>query len=143
MSLVDVTKLYLYAPAEEQLAMLRKLLHGLSRGGVKLDETLWIADRAKILWLWDWESEGKDTKVASGTGVIGKIPKQELEEEILQCMIESGCLELAINLYLKTSTEFLPRGRVEQIVLMKAMEAYDSASNGNRTRGGIKKANDM
>jgi len=32
---------------------------------------------------------------------------------------------------------------LEHVVLAKAMEAYDGASNGNRTRGGMKKASDM
>lgn len=32
---------------------------------------------------------------------------------------------------------------VEETLLAQIMEAYDSASNGNKTRGGIKKANDM
>lgn len=37
----------------------------------------------------------------------------------------------------------LPHERTEEVLLAKALEAYDSASNGNKTRGGIKKANDM
>jgi hypothetical protein len=37
----------------------------------------------------------------------------------------------------------LSAARTEEILLGKALEAYDSASNGNKTRGGIKKANDM
>lgn len=51
--------------------------------------------------------------------------------------------DLAIKLYLASSARALPPGKVEDIVLAKAMEAYDGASNGNKTRGGMKKANDM
>jgi len=52
---------------------------------------------------------------------------------------------MATKLYLsdQLSTKHLPEGDVERVVLAKAMEAYDGASNGNRTRGGMKKANDM
>lgn len=50
---------------------------------------------------------------------------------------------LAIKLYLEAATPSLPGPAVEQIVLGKAMEAYDGASNGNKTRGGMKKATDM
>lgn len=50
--------------------------------------------------------------------------------------------DVAISLYLKEGGH-LPREDVERVVLAKAMEAYDGASNGNKTRGGIKKANDM
>lgn len=37
----------------------------------------------------------------------------------------------------------LPMSKIENIIIGQVMEAYDSASNGNRTRGGMKKANDM
>ena len=51
--------------------------------------------------------------------------------------------ELAINLCLKSSNHVLPPESVERIVFMTAMEAYDGATNGNKNRGGMKKASDM
>lgn len=56
--------------------------------------------------------------------------------------------ELAIKLYVRNremlSTSLaLAIEDVESIVLAKAMEAYDGASNGNKTRGGVRKASDM
>lgn len=52
--------------------------------------------------------------------------------------------ELISSLYISDpSHALLSPSRVEQIILDKAMEAYDSASNGNRTRGGVKRANEM
>lgn len=53
-----------------------------------------------------------------------------------------GC-DLAIKIYLNSSTDLLSREKIEEVVISKAMGAYDSASNGNRTRGSMKKANDM
>nr|POE88342.1 protein transport protein sec39 [Quercus suber] len=54
---------------------------------------------------------------------------------------------MAKRLYLPSSDDSsvpeLPKDVVEGIVLAKALEAYDSASNGNKTRGGVKKANDI
>jgi hypothetical protein len=50
--------------------------------------------------------------------------------------------QLIEQLYINGDTA-LPSARIEEILLSKALEAYDSASNGNKTRGGIKKANDM
>lgn len=50
---------------------------------------------------------------------------------------------MALDLFMKTPQRYLPHDRIEQIVLQVAMEAYDGASNGNRSRGGVKKANDM
>lgn len=52
--------------------------------------------------------------------------------------------DFASSVYITNeSQQLLPFSRVEQVILDKAMEAYDGASNGNRTRGGIKRANDM
>lgn len=51
--------------------------------------------------------------------------------------------DLAVKIYLSSSSKLLAKDTVEEIVLAKAMEAYDGASNGNKTRGGMKKANDM
>jgi hypothetical protein len=50
--------------------------------------------------------------------------------------------QLIEQLYINGDTA-LPSARIEEILLSKALEAYDSASNGNKTRGGVKKANDM
>ncbi|KAK1812419.1 hypothetical protein LTR12_013214 [Friedmanniomyces endolithicus] len=52
---------------------------------------------------------------------------------------------MATKLYLSDQlpTKHPQEGDVQRVVLAKAMEAYDGASNGNRTRGGMKKANDI
>ena len=51
---------------------------------------------------------------------------------------------MALRLYLQDerSEHRLPKEIVERVVLAKAMEAYDGASNGNRTRGSMRKASD-
>lgn len=52
---------------------------------------------------------------------------------------------MATKLYLpdQHAAKLLPPECIERVVLAKAMQAYDGASNGNRNRGGMKKANDM
>ncbi|TKA78209.1 hypothetical protein B0A55_03764, partial [Friedmanniomyces simplex] len=52
---------------------------------------------------------------------------------------------MAVKRYLRDElpAKQLPEESVERVVLAKAMEAYDGASNGNKTRGGLKKANDI
>lgn len=52
--------------------------------------------------------------------------------------------DMITKLYLHdTNARMLPAETTEKIVLAKALEAYDGASNGNRMRGGVKKASDM
>ncbi|EMD00604.1 hypothetical protein BAUCODRAFT_99957 [Baudoinia panamericana UAMH 10762] len=148
MSLVSVAKLQFYGNAEEQLVVLRKILHGLSRSGARKDETQWASDRAKLMWLWNWGIEQNDEgNATSGAGVLGKIQRKLFEEEMLGCFIETSCYQMATRLYLTNESnkagQLLPNDTVECVVFAQAMKAYDGASNGNKTRGGMKKANDI
>ncbi|KAK5173771.1 uncharacterized protein LTR77_002452 [Saxophila tyrrhenica] len=142
-SLVNAAKLHFYAAPEEQLATLKKILHGLGNGGARKDDAQRTADRAKLMWLWNWGIDSDDDSATEGAGVLGKIPRQSFEEEMLRCFTETSAYQLAINLYLVSAQNYLPAQRIEEVVLEEAMEAYDGASNGNKTRGGVKKANDI
>ncbi|KAF2486624.1 Sec39 domain-containing protein [Neohortaea acidophila] len=138
-----VLQLRFQATSEEQTAVLQSLLRSLSKTGGRRDEALWTADRKMVLWLWDWGAGGTDKQTNTSEGVLGRISRQDLEETLLKSFIDTGCYVLAADLYLKSSDGILSHADVEQIVLAKTMEAYDGATNGNRTRGGMKKANDI
>ncbi|RMZ09782.1 hypothetical protein D0860_04101 [Hortaea werneckii] len=143
-SLVSVAKLHFYANAEEQLAVLTRILRGLSKSGARKDDAQWTSDRAKLMWLWNWGIDNDDPNAKTGAGVLGKIDKEDFEEEMLKVFVETSCYDLAIKTYIAASgANRLPLDKVEQVVLAKAMESYDAASNGNRMRGGMKKASDM
>ena len=52
--------------------------------------------------------------------------------------------ELAVEVYANpTSPSPLPLDQVEAAVTEAIFAAYDSASNGNKTRGGMKRASEM
>ncbi|RMZ31605.1 hypothetical protein D0859_04276 [Hortaea werneckii] len=143
-SLVSVAKLHFYASAEEQLAALTRILRGLAKSGARKDDAQWTSDRAKLIWLWNWGIDNDDPNAKNGAGVLGKIDKEDFEEEMLKVFVELSCYDLAIKTYITASgVSRLPLDKVEQVVLAKAMESYDAASNGNRMRGGMKKASDM
>ncbi|KAI6847907.1 secretory pathway Sec39 [Hortaea werneckii] len=143
-SLVSVAKLHFYANAEEQLAVLTRILRGLSKSGARKDDAQWTSDRAKLMWLWNWGIDNDDPNAKTGAGVLGKIDKEDFEEEMLKVFVETSCYDLAIKTYIAASgANRLPLDKVEQVVLAKAMESYDAASNGNRMRGGMKKASDI
>ncbi|RMY91109.1 hypothetical protein D0861_03263 [Hortaea werneckii] len=143
-SLVSVAKLHFYANAEEQLAALTRILRGLSKSGARKDDAQWTSDRAKLMWLWNWGIDNDDPNAKNGAGVLGKIDKEDFEEEMLKVFVETSCSDLAIKTYITASgVSRLPLDKVAQVVLAKAMESYDAASNGNRMRGGMKKASDI
>ncbi|KAK5109192.1 hypothetical protein LTR62_007277 [Meristemomyces frigidus] len=143
-SIVHCAKLHFYATADEQLAMLQKILKNLaSRAGRTKDDTQWTAEREKLIWLWNWGIDADDPNVEEGAGVLGKINRKAFEEEMLKVFVECGCYGMAKKLYLDTqSISRLDQETVERVVLAKALEAYDGASNGNKTRGGVRKAHE-
>lgn len=51
--------------------------------------------------------------------------------------------QLAVDLYTNSESSPLTPTQVEDAVVEAIFTAYDNASNGNRTRGGMKKAYEM
>jgi hypothetical protein len=49
------------------------------------------------------------------------------------------------NIYIKGSKKdhHLSPEEIEQVIISSALNQYDNASNGNKNRGGMKKASDM
>ncbi|KAK5127265.1 hypothetical protein LTR08_004473 [Meristemomyces frigidus] len=146
LSLVNVAKLHFYSSGEEQLGVLREILRNMSANPGKKDTTQWTSDRAKLIWLWNWGIEAEEGEAQHGAGALGKIDKGDFEEEMLKVFLGTSCYDLAIKLYVPSSTAddeaLLPRERVERVVLAKIMEEFDGASNGNKMRGGVRRANE-
>lgn len=89
-SIVSVAKLHFYSSADEQLAVLQKMLKHLSRSG-KRDDSQWTADRAKLIWLWNWGIDPEDVSAKDGAGTLGKLEKEDFEEEMLKVFTETSC----------------------------------------------------
>lgn len=89
-SIVKVATLHFYSTGEEQLEVLRKILHLLVKSG-RRDETLWTGDRAKLIWLWNWGIDPDEVEARNGAGVLGKISKQDFEKALLQTFTDASC----------------------------------------------------
>lgn len=142
-SVRDVARLYLRDEYAEQASLLQKILHILSSGS-KMDGEHWKAIRSKLLWLWGWEAISQDGD-RHGRGILGRLENKTIETEILKALLESNQYALAIQIYITTPSGQPPLSMpdVQKVVLESAMHDYDNASNGNRTRGGMKKASDI
>ncbi|PNS20129.1 hypothetical protein CAC42_5579 [Sphaceloma murrayae] len=143
MSIRNVTKLRFFEDEDSQLQIVRKILHGLTQYG-KRDERQWINDRMKLLWLWNWNID-PDEPAQRGSGPFGDIPKAALEQEILVAMLTTGNFYLVEKLYIRTDDRKhrMSDEDMEELILSEAMRCYDNASNGNRHRGNMKKADDI
>ncbi|KAG9548632.1 secretory pathway Sec39, partial [Aureobasidium melanogenum] len=141
-SILNVAKLRFFSDEDEQLSLLLKVVHGLAAKG-KRDEQQWQYDYDKLIWLWNWNIELED-QGRRGAGIFGRIEKTVIERELLKVLISSGCYSLIDRLYFSPSdARQIGSEDIEKVILDQAMQLYDNASNGNRTRGSMKKAQDL
>ena len=142
-SICNITKFRFYSDEDEQMSMVQKVLHGLSQGG-KRDEHQWTTDRGRLLWLWNWNIDPEEGALR-GAGPFGRIPRDTLEKAILQAMLSTGNCSIVQDIYLKgdENRSRLRDEELEQTIVGEVMKSYDNASNGNKTRGSMKRASDM
>lgn len=135
----SVAELALFGTEADQVAELKKTLYTLK--AEKMDEKLWASIRRQMLWLRNWEYQAQGLE--EPRGVFSKVAKTDLEVELLRAMLEGGCYTLAEETYCKQTNLPLSKETVEGTVLNAALSAYDAASNGNRLRGGVRKASEI
>ena len=142
-SVREVARMFLRKDAAEQLSLLQKIVHALSTNS-KLDGEQWRASRSILLWLWNWSSPQVDAD-RHAPGILGHLDTKSIETEILKGLLESSQYPLITQLYLRPAADRhpLPLPDAEQIILAAALHQYDNATNGNRTRGGMKRASDI
>ncbi|KNG48406.1 secretory pathway sec39 [Stemphylium lycopersici] len=127
----------------EQMSLLQKILHTLNTDSKK-DSEQWVSIRSKLIWLWNWGTDSHDED-RKAQGIFGMLDSKTMETEILKALLESNHFPLAIETYIKPAFGQQPllSSDVEQVALASAMHFYDNASNGNRNRGGMKRAADI
>lgn len=133
-----VAELALFGSEADQMAELRKTLHKLKQE--KMDAVIWASIRRQVLWLCDWE---QDHDSGAPRGVFSKIGIADVENELLRSILDGGCYSVAADIYCKATDAPLPSVTLESTVLNAVYSAYDAASNGNRARGGVRKASDI
>ncbi|OJJ86365.1 secretory pathway Sec39 family protein [Aspergillus glaucus CBS 516.65] len=101
----------------------------------------WTNIRQQLLWLHNWQAEAQ-TERPSYHGLFWRVPRDVVETEILKALLEVKEYKLAVNIYTDMRAP-LQASQVEAAVKDAITTAYDNASNGNRTRGGMKKAYDI
>ena len=144
LSIQELAKMYLRHDYFEQVSLLQKILHTLSSGSKKNNDQ-WMATRSRLLWLRNWGTVEHDGD-HNAWGVFGMLTRETMETEILKALLESTHYQLATQLYVNSTfgkQSLVSSSDVEQVVLVSAMHHYDNASNGNRTRGGMKRAADI
>ncbi|EEQ83778.1 protein transporter Sec39 [Blastomyces dermatitidis ER-3] len=146
MSCRGAANICLLASDEMQLSELRSVFETLQRDHKTGRD--WRKIRSQLLWLRDWgysvQPEEREAKSSPGHGLFWRVPLVLLEGDVLKAMLNARQYELAVELYAKNlSSSPLPPAQVELAVTDAIFTSYDNATNGNKTRGGIKRASEM
>lgn len=159
-------ELALLQDEREQKAEAVKFIHAISNSGAKHDDKYWIKARNELLWLRDWGMEEDSGSDIRPFGALAQVKKEFLEVEILKALLADTSMShlpvfhitikyfppantgpteytLARSLYEDPPETPLPRKLLQDTIFSAAMNAYDNASNPNRTRGGVKKCDEM
>ncbi|KAM0327717.1 hypothetical protein ACHAQA_006012 [Verticillium albo-atrum] len=124
----------------EQKAEAIKFIHTILTRAPRNDEKYWISARKQILWLRDWGA--KPGPGGTGIGALGRVKVEFLEAEILKALLSNNNYSLAASLY-QGGDQSLPEQIIQDTIIGAALNAYDNATNPNRTRGGLKKCDEI
>ncbi|KAK3491413.1 secretory pathway protein Sec39-domain-containing protein [Neurospora crassa] len=139
-----VGELALLQDEREQKAEALKLIHALTNQGPKTDDKFWMKARDEVLWLRDWGAEDAWGATDSRPkGIFSQLKKEFLEVEFLKALLTNARYALAKSIYEDSVEQPLDEKVLKDAVFSTAMTAYDNASNPNRTRGGLKKCDDI
>ena len=145
-SVATVARIRFWSDSTEQLKTLNQILHNLVAGAKRTDDQ-WSYIRDTLLWLWHWAIDtDAPNPSTTGAGIFGKIPRSVVEKKILEALCQCNLYPLVVKIYLQQQTTHTPplsHPEVEKDIIRLLLQFCDTASNGNRTRGGMKKASDM
>ncbi|KAF4447689.1 Protein transport protein sec39 [Fusarium austroafricanum] len=129
---------------QEQKSELGRLIRTLSARASD-DDSLWIRARQEVLWLYGWGNDSNSKGGETLQGIFGNVTLEFIETELLKAMLSRSRCSLARSLYdhQEGSHVLLSASAVIRTVQNSALEAFDNASNPNRTRGGLKKCDEI
>ena len=104
------------------------------------DDTAWTEAKNKLLWLRDWNTGTKPGE--SRQGIISQVDLEQLHIAMFESHVTNGRFQSAIKSYCGPESE-LSAPKVKDALIRVILACYDNASNGNKSRGGIKKAADI
>ena len=139
-----VIEMCLFSTEERQQQELQKILQQATRNsGSDAD---WRSIREQVRWLRFWETEPRKSKSVpdgfSHRSLFWRVGAQYFERTFLGALLTAGQHQTAVDIYLSNDKGPLHLEEVENRVRESILSSYDNASNGNRTRGGMKRASE-
>lgn len=137
----SVASTALFESEEKQKQELRTILNQIPR--LTRSNFPWPEIRARLRWLQSWSTHESVSASPSPTAFFGRVAVEFLELEIVNAILAANDYQTLRDIYLSTEQSVLPRSKIQEHVTAAILGAYDNASNGNRTRGGVKRASDL
>ncbi|ATY66893.1 protein transport protein Sec39, putative [Cordyceps militaris CM01] len=128
--------------AREQKGELSKLLRAIAREARHGDDSYWKRSRDAIIWLSNWGHNDNKELSSHCYGPLGMVSREHIETEVLKILLSKTRYSLSREIY-ENVNEPLPRGKLQDVVYHSALDAFDNASNLNRTRGGLRKCDEI
>lgn len=139
MTVRTAAELCLLGSEEQQKRDLHRVLQQIPRmTNTSID---WRSTQAKLLYLRSWT--GKQEEHNAPHGLLWKVPTTVIHEELFKTILAANEHDAAIEIFFSKERAVLPTSILEECVKAAIFNAYDNASNGNRTRGGMKRAYDL
>ncbi|PBP19278.1 secretory pathway protein Sec39 [Diplocarpon rosae] len=137
-------ELALLQDEHEQKHAFQSLIHQIAKGP-KEDDKYWIRARNEILWLWNWGAEelSAASNTLRGRGIFGQLSKEFIEEEVFKTFLTNTRYTLARSIYETSIDQPLPKQVLHDAIVSTIMNTYDNATNANKTRGGLKKCEEI
>jgi hypothetical protein len=139
-----VIEMCLFSTEERQQQELQKILQQATRNSAS--DADWRSVREQLRWLRLWETETRKSKSVpdgfSRRGLFWRVGAQYFERAFLGALLTAGQHQTAVDIYLRSGNGPLDLEEVENCVRESILSSYDNASNGNRTRGGMKRASE-
>lgn len=139
LSITRLAKLWIWGDKMEQQTLFQGTVDALL-ASTKQNEAAWLNAREFLFWLRGW-TKLDDTSRSDCSAILGKVDILTMEQIMLKAMCMAGHTSLAHLLYLNSANP-LSNAIVEETVVDVIYEHYDHASNGNKSRGEMKKAAD-
>ncbi|OSZ99966.1 hypothetical protein A9Z42_0010510 [Trichoderma parareesei] len=127
----------------EQKGEITKLIRSASAQVHGDEDRYWSQVRDKLLWLNTWGVDGHQSTDPETRGMLGAVPKEFVETEILKALLSSSRYSLAKSIYEDSPEQPLAAEVIQDTVYQAALRAFDNASNPNRSRGGLKKCDEI
>ena len=139
MTVRTAADLCLFGSEEQHKRELHRVLQQIPRmTNTNID---WRSVQAKLLYLRSWTAAQEEHHAPHG--LFWRVPTTAIHEALFKTLLSENDYSTAIEIFLQGKHKLLETSVLEECVKSAIFTAYDNASNGNRTRGGMKRAYDL